>query len=92
MGLSRLIGTTLHPPVPRGLYEECKRQFLGDILEIKLKYNIPAELILNSDWQENNACSWLKVCSNQGPYRLAKYYFEFCDISLWRIIANPNNI
>jgi hypothetical protein len=49
MGLSRLIGTTLHPPVPRGLYEECKRQFLGDILEIKLKYNIPAELILNSD-------------------------------------------
>ncbi len=49
MGLSRRMGTTSRPPVPRGLYEECKRQFLGDILEIKTKYNIPAQLILNSD-------------------------------------------
>lgn len=49
MGLSRRMGTTSRPPVPRGLYEECKKQYLGDILDIKTKYNIPAELILNSD-------------------------------------------
>ena len=49
MGLSRRMGTTSRFPVPRGLYEECKRQYLGDILEVKTKYNIPAELILNSD-------------------------------------------
>lgn len=33
MGMTRRMGTTSRPPVPRGLYEECKEQYLRDILE-----------------------------------------------------------
>ena len=49
MGLTRRMGTTSCPPVPRGLFEACKEQYLHDILEVTEKNNIPPELILNSD-------------------------------------------
>ena len=35
--------------MPQGLYEECRKQYLRDILEVVKKHNIPTELILNSD-------------------------------------------
>ena len=41
--------TTTKPPVPRGLYDECKLTFLSDINNSIKQYEIPAELILNAD-------------------------------------------
>ena len=37
------------PPVPRGLYEECKLTFLSDVNNCIKPYEIPTELILNAD-------------------------------------------
>ena len=49
MGFTRRMGTTTRPPVPRGLYNECRREYLGDVKEITTKHNIPPELVLNAD-------------------------------------------
>ena len=49
MGYSRGIGTTAHPPVPKALYSECKREFLADINDKRVKYKIPPELVINTD-------------------------------------------
>ena len=47
---SRRAGTTKRPPVPRGMYEECKLSFLTDIDECIKKHKIPPELdVLNAD-------------------------------------------
>ena len=46
---SRRAGTTTRPPVPRGMYEECKLSFLTDIDKCINKHNIPPELVLNAD-------------------------------------------
>ena len=46
---SRRAGTTTRPPVPRGMYEECKRSFLTDIDKCINKHNIPPELVLDAD-------------------------------------------
>ena len=46
---TRCSGTTTQPPVPRGLYEECKLTFLTDIGNCIKQYNIPPELVLNAD-------------------------------------------
>ena len=43
------MGTTARPPVPKGLYDECRVSYLCDIETIRKKYNIPPELILNAD-------------------------------------------
>ena len=49
MGFTRRTGTTSRPPIPQGIYDETRRDFLSDI-EHKVKlHSIPAELILNSD-------------------------------------------
>ena len=49
MGYSRRAGTTARPPVPQGLYDECRRDFLQDIDNKVKEYKIPPELVLNSD-------------------------------------------
>lgn len=49
MGYTRRMGTTSRPPVPKGLYDECRVSYLCDIETIRKKYNIPPELILNAD-------------------------------------------
>ena len=46
---SRRAGITSKPPVPRGLYEDCKLTFLADINNCVKQYNVPLELILNVD-------------------------------------------
>ena len=46
---SRRAGTTTRPPVPRGMYKECKLSFLTDIDKCINKHNIPPELVLNAD-------------------------------------------
>ena len=46
---SRRAGTTSKPPVPRGLYEECKLSFLVDIKNCVKQYSVPPELILNAN-------------------------------------------
>ena len=46
MGYSRRAGTTARPP---GLYDEYRRDFLQDIDKKVKEYNIPPELVLNSD-------------------------------------------
>ena len=43
------MGTTAWPPVPKELYDECRVSYLCDIETIRMKYNIPPELILNAD-------------------------------------------
>lgn len=42
-------GTTSRPPVPRGLYDECRRAYLQNILDVIKKHSVPPELIINSD-------------------------------------------
>ena len=49
MGLTKRAGTTSRPPVPQGLYDECRVEYLGDIDKKIKKYKIPPALILNSD-------------------------------------------
>ena len=43
------MGTIARPPVPKGLYDECRASYLRDIEAIRKEYNIPPELILNAD-------------------------------------------
>ena len=49
MGYTRRAATTGRPPVPQGLYNECRREFLQEIDNRIKKYKIPPELIMNSD-------------------------------------------
>lgn len=50
MGLvSRRLGTTGQPPVPRGLYEESRLDYFQDIVQNVEEYSIVPELILNID-------------------------------------------
>ena len=49
LGYKRRLGTTSRPPVPRGLYEESRRDFLGDIMHYIKHHSIPPDLILNAD-------------------------------------------
>ena len=49
MGFSRRTGTTTRPPVPQGLFDACKRDYLSDVNDKSTKYNIPPELVLNAD-------------------------------------------
>ena len=49
MGLTRHMGTTSRPPVPRGLYEECRFEYLRDVKEAVIKHSIPPQPVLNSD-------------------------------------------
>ena len=49
MGFSRRTGTTTRPPVPQGLFDACKRDYLSDVNDKRTKYNIPPELVLNAD-------------------------------------------
>lgn len=46
---SRRAGTTTKPPVPRGVYDECKLTYLSDIDNCIKQHKIPPELILNAD-------------------------------------------
>ena len=49
MGLTRRMGTTSQPPVPQGLYAECRRYFLREVDQKRKEHSIPPELVLNSD-------------------------------------------
>ena len=46
---SRRAGTTTRPPVPLGIYEECKLTFLTDIKSCIAVHSIPLQLVLNAD-------------------------------------------
>ena len=46
---SRRAGTTTKPPVPLGLFKECKLTFLTDIKRRITTHNIPPHLVLNAD-------------------------------------------
>ncbi len=49
MNFTRRIGTTGRPPVPKGVYDECRFEFLNDV-DHKMKLNsIPPELVFNAD-------------------------------------------
>ena len=49
MGFSRRTGTSAWPPVPQGLFDACKRDYLSDVNDKRTKYNIPPELVVNAD-------------------------------------------
>ena len=90
MGLSRRMGTTSRPPVPRGLYEHCNRQYLGDILEIKTKYSIPPALILNSDQTPSSYLSvgekkTMAACGSKSIP--TKGLMDKCNITLNSVIS-----
>ena len=61
MGYNRRAGTTSRPPVPEGIYNECRREFLGDIYEKMTLYSIPPELVLNADQTPSSYVSVGKV-------------------------------
>lgn len=56
---SRHAGTTFMPPVPRGVYEECKLTYLSDIKYCIKQHKIPPELILNAD-QTPSSYLWVE--------------------------------
>ena len=45
----RRAGTTTKPPVPLGIFEECKLTFLTDIKRCITTHNIPPQFVLNAD-------------------------------------------
>ena len=49
LGFSKRMGTTGRPPVPQGLFNECRREYLRDIYDKVQKYGIPPDLVLNAD-------------------------------------------
>ena len=49
MGFTKRAGTTARPAVPQGLYDESRREYLCDIIKKVDQWNIPPELVLNSD-------------------------------------------
>ena len=49
MGYTRRAGTTARPAVPQGLYDESRRDYLCDIQKKINQWEIPPELVLNSD-------------------------------------------
>lgn len=49
MGYSTRLGTTGRPPVPQGIYDECRLDFLRKINQKVKAYSIPPELILNAE-------------------------------------------
>ena len=49
MRLNRRMATTSCPPVPQGLYDECRNHYLQNVDETIKKCAIPPELVLNSD-------------------------------------------
>lgn len=55
---TRRVGTTTRPPVPRGMFEECKLTFLTDINKMITENKIPLELVLNAD---QTPCSYVSV-------------------------------
>ena len=75
-GFSRRAGTTTHPPVPRGLFEECKLMFLSDINKTINEHKIPPELVLNADQtpcsclgrQNDNGSEKFFFCTNKRPH------------------------
>ena len=55
---TRRAGTTTRPPVPRGVFEECKLTFLINISRAITQHKIPPELVLNAD---QTASSYVSV-------------------------------
>ena len=55
MGLTKRAGTTSRPPMPQGLYDECRLEYLSQIDTKIKKYEIRPALILNSD-QTPSSC------------------------------------
>ena len=49
MKFTRRAGTTSRPPVPMGIYEECRSEYLRNVNQKMKLYSIPAELVLNAD-------------------------------------------
>ena len=49
MGLTRRVDTTSRPPVPQGIYDKCRRDFLSDIQDKVKSHSIPADLVLNAN-------------------------------------------
>lgn len=49
MGYNRRMGTTARPPVPQGIYDECRREYLSEIDQKMKMYSIPADLVINAD-------------------------------------------
>lgn len=61
MGLSRRLGTTGRPPVPKGIYDECRLEYLRNIHNKVKLHSIPPELILNADQTPSSYVSVGKV-------------------------------
>ena len=49
MKLTRRAGTISRPPVPKGIYEECRLEYLRDVSQKIKSHSIPPELVLNAD-------------------------------------------
>lgn len=49
MGYTKRLGTTGRPPVPKGVYDECRLDYLSDINSKVKDHSIPPELVINVD-------------------------------------------
>lgn len=90
MGYTRRTGTTTRPPVPQGLYDECRRDYLGAIDKKMKQYNIPPELVLNSDQTQSSYVSVgkLTMAGHGGQLKVwqIKGLLHWTSLLLWRMI------
>ena len=49
IGFVRRAGTTSRPPVPMGVYQECRLDFLSGINKKMKEHSIPPDLVLNAN-------------------------------------------
>lgn len=74
--------TTIHPPVPQGMFEECKLTFLTDTNRATVQHNILPKLALNAD---QTPCLYISV----GRITMAS---QDCSAVLIKGLTNKRNI
>ena len=89
---SRRAGTTTKPPVPLGIFEECKLTFLTNIKRCITTHNIPPQLVLNAYqtpssetfcWENDHGNPKFLFCTNQRPYRQKEHNSYICYFIKW---------
>ncbi len=101
MGYTKRLGTTGRPPIPKGIFDECRLTFLQDISSKVTEYNIPPELVINADQTPSSYVSVGKQTMAKKRVYLSsykrldgqkKYYSNFLCHIVRNISTNANYI
>ena len=98
---TRRAGTTTRPPVPRGVFEECKLTFPTDMSRAITQHKIPPELVLNADQTPSSYASVGRIImasknSSSGPYqrlnREKEHNAYICYFVVGGVLTNADHI